>query len=102
MSEVLVEFETVLRDDEGRWRPRVCARQREDALWEGWLEFIPVGESGDAVRTTRETEQHDREGVLYWAEGLTAIYLEGALIRALARRPRQHPESDRPDAPTKA
>lgn len=39
------------------------------------------------ARTGRETTQQDREQLLYWAEGLTLAYLEGALERALAPDP---------------
>jgi hypothetical protein len=53
-----------------------------DGLWQGWIEFLPVAE-GAAVRTKRETTQPNRAGVHYWATGLTAVYLEGALERAL-------------------
>jgi len=43
--------------------------------------------SGTAVRTPRETEQPNRDALVYWAEGLTAAYLEGALRRALEAPP---------------
>jgi hypothetical protein len=36
------------------------------------------------VRTARETTQPNRTDLLYWASGLTAVYLEGALTRALS------------------
>jgi hypothetical protein len=88
MTDVLVEFDTILRDERGgRWIPRACARVADDGLWEGLIEFLPTTSSAEPVRTGRETEQHDRGGVLYWAEGLTQIYLEGALNRALRAVP---------------
>jgi hypothetical protein len=34
------------------------------------------------MRTGRETTQPNRPDLLYWATGLTAVYLEGALDRA--------------------
>ena len=93
MAEVLVEFDTVLRREGGdTWSARAVTAERADGLWEGWLEFTPRGQDGDPVRTSRETEQSNRDGVLYWAEGLTKVYLEGALVRALAKeRPRVQP-----------
>lgn len=89
MSEVLVEFNTVLKGENGSlWTPRACGRLADDGLWEGWIEFARGDSSATPVRTERETEQHDRSGLLYWARGLTQVYLEGALKRALAPTPR--------------
>ena len=51
-------------------------------MWEGWIEFLPI-EPGEAVRSGRETTQPNRTDAMYWATGLTAVYLEGALHRAL-------------------
>lgn len=88
MAEVLVEFNALLRGENGsRYTPRACTRLGEDGLWEGWIEFVPADGAGEPVRTGRETEQHDRNGALYWARGLTHVYLEGALKRALAPVP---------------
>jgi len=36
------------------------------------------------IRSGRETTQPSRDDVMYWATGLTRVYLEGALSRALA------------------
>ena len=38
---------------------------------------------GAAVRSGRETTQPNRQDTAYWATGLTPVYLEGALGRAL-------------------
>jgi hypothetical protein len=51
-------------------------------LWQGWIEFIPV-DGGEPVRSPRETTQPNRTDTEYWATGLTDVYLEGALRRAL-------------------
>jgi hypothetical protein len=87
MTEVLVEYDTILASPEGRWAPRACTRLAGDGLWEGWIEFLPVGSTGaqQPIRSGRETEQPNRDGVVYWAEGLTHVYLEGALARATAK-----------------
>jgi hypothetical protein len=87
MTEVLVEYDTILTSPEGRWAPRACTRLADDGLWEGWIEFLPAGTdvAQQAIRSGRETEQPNRAGVLYWAEGLTQVYLEGALARARAK-----------------
>jgi hypothetical protein len=52
--------------------------------WKGWIEFASI--DGDShVRTPRETEQPNRGDLAYWATGLTQVYLEGALRRAIER-----------------
>ena len=55
-----------------------------DGKWQGWLEFVPLGD-GEPVRSSRETTQPNRTDTEYWATGLTYVYLEGALRRALNR-----------------
>jgi hypothetical protein len=91
MSEVLVEFDTVVTArDSTRWLPRACGRQGDgmDAhMWEGWIEFLSMDETEENIRTGRETVQPNRADLMYWAQGLTAVYLEGALERALSPRP---------------
>ena len=83
MAEVLVEFtEPVISEDGARYVARACGRQAADGMWEGWIEFLPI-ERGEAVRSSRETTQPNRTDAMYWATGLTAVYLEGALHRAL-------------------
>jgi len=57
-------------------------QQREDGTWSGWLEFHPTQVGKPVLRTEQETSQPNREAVEYWATGLEAIYLEGALSRA--------------------
>jgi hypothetical protein len=53
---------------------------------EGWIEFDPVAEPAGVHtrRTPRETTQPNRVDTEYWATGLTPVYLEGALARALS------------------
>jgi len=88
MAEVLIEFDTVVTAGDGRgFRPRACARLRDDGLYEGWIEFLPTMPQAEAVRTPRETLQPNRADVLYWASGLTQTYLDGALRRALPEKP---------------
>lgn len=91
MAEILVEFDAVLRGPDGlRYRARACGMEGEDGRWKGWLEFL-TEDGTSAVRTGRETTQRDRDELLYWATGLTAGYLDGALSRVLAppRPPRR-------------
>ena len=87
MAEVLVRFtESVAGPDGARYAAQACGGVADDGLWEGWIEFRPLLSSGAALRTPRETEQPNRDALVYWAEGLTAAYLEGALRRALDAR----------------
>ncbi|HSJ08034.1 MAG TPA: hypothetical protein VK936_15120 [Longimicrobiales bacterium] len=83
MAEVLMSYGTRIRGpDERSYTVRACGRERDDGLWEGWLEYLPV-EGGDTVVTPRETTQPNRNDLLYWATGLTDPYMDGALTRAL-------------------
>ena len=54
----------------------------DETVWQGWLEFEPI-DGGPTLRSPRETTQPNRVDTVYWATGLTAVYLEGALDRAL-------------------
>ena len=84
MAEVLVEFDTTVRGPDGaRWAPRVCGAIGADGLWEGWIEFMPDDDSIELVRTARETQQPNRDDLMYWAQGLSQAYLDEALRRAL-------------------
>lgn len=85
MSEVLVIYDAPITGSDGRrWAARACGRVADDGLWEGWLEFLPLASEASPIRTSRETEQPNRTDLLYWAQGLTRAYLEGAVNRALA------------------
>jgi hypothetical protein len=91
MSEVLSSYDTVLRGQDGkRYGAQACGRERDDGMWEGWVEFLP-GDGGEPVRTGRETTQPNRDDILYWASGLTDPYLDGALLRALRGPGPKHP-----------
>lgn len=89
MTEILVEFDELLKTDDGaEYAARACGAPMGDGLWEGWLEFTTV-DGGQPLRTARETTQPNRTDVAYWATGLTPVYLEGALDRALERLVRE-------------
>jgi hypothetical protein len=64
------------------YRPRVYGEPQPDGSWEGWIVFFPLDES-PAIATDRETTQSTFESLGIWATGLTSVYLEGALVRAL-------------------
>lgn len=83
MAEVLVEFSDPITDSDGiTYTARACGSESDNGHWQGWIEFTPV-EGGETLRSGRETTQPNRTDTLYWATGLTHIYLEGALQRAL-------------------
>jgi hypothetical protein len=82
MAEVILTYPWEIRHAGGEYIARACGRERGDGLWEAWLEF--VRDDGSVLRTGRETTQPNDVHVQYWATGLTQIYLEGALSRALS------------------
>jgi hypothetical protein len=83
MAEVLVDYEnTIAAADGSRWAARACGRKGPGNMWEGWIEFVPLDLEQQPLRSRRETTQPSREDLLYWATGLTAVYLRGALTRA--------------------
>lgn len=83
MAEVLVQFQEPVSTQRGTvFIPRVCGRPAPDGGWEGWIEFVP-DDGSEVLRSQRETRQSDRDALLYWATGLTQVYLEGALERTL-------------------
>lgn len=82
MNDLVHTFSEVVRDPEGRgYSAAVHAHERIDGLWETWLEFRGLGRDV-TLHTRRESEQPNRRAVLYWASGLQASYLDGALLRA--------------------
>lgn len=81
MAEVLVDFETPVTHGSDTYRARAVGRPAGH-MWEGWLEFIPRNGSGVVVSGVEST-QPERDHLIYWATGLTPIYLQGALVRAL-------------------
>ncbi|PYR95083.1 MAG: hypothetical protein DMF84_03605 [Acidobacteria bacterium] len=83
VAEVLIEFMDPVASPEGNnYTARACGAEMPDSGWQGWIEFLPLG-IGEPIRSGRETTQPNRVDTLYWATGLTPIYLEGALRRAL-------------------
>jgi hypothetical protein len=87
MAETLLVFQSaVLAPDGTAYDARACGSEMPAGGWQGWLEFVPL-EGGAPVSSQRETTQPNRMDTEYWATGLTAVYLEGALTRALTRPP---------------
>jgi hypothetical protein len=82
MAELLVSYDTLVTDEFGPFEARAIGRQAADGMWEGWLEFVPADGRGDVLVGSVESRQPEREHLVYWATGLTPVYLEGALHRA--------------------
>jgi hypothetical protein len=98
MAETLLEFQTSVTAPDGSiYRARAVGTEVPGGNWHGWIEFIPVGQ-GEPLCSPRETTQPNRTDVEYWATGLTYVYLEGALDRALPKPPKQPPPPMSPPA----
>ena len=83
MAEVLLEFAEPVTSEDGRiFVARACGSEMNGGLWQGWIEFVPVG-GGEPLRSARATTQPNRQDTVYWATGLTPVYLDGALRRTL-------------------
>jgi hypothetical protein len=83
MAETLLVFQSpVVAPDGTPHEVRACGSEMRGGGWQGWLEFVPLA-GGAPVRSQRETTQPNRVDTEYWATGLTPVYLEGALMRAL-------------------
>jgi hypothetical protein len=101
MAAVLAQFAEPLSTSDGwKYLAQACGSPNASGLWEGWIEFVPAN-GGPALRSGRETTQPNKTDAEYWATGLTTIYLEGALARALNPPTRKavvlsHPPFDGP------
>src|SRR5215475_8277390 len=102
MAEIFATFSAHITSTDGVfYTARACGGEATDGLWHGWVEFMPV-DGGAPIRSPRETTQPNRVDTEYWATGLTPVYLEGALQRALSGGPTiQRARRERPsfDAP---
>ena len=83
MAEVLMSYADPVLGDTGRYHARAVGRLAEDGMWEGWLEFEPLDHQRPVVVGPVETRQPEAHDLAYWSTGLTPVFLEGALKRAL-------------------
>ena len=84
MAETLLEFQAPVTGSDGStYSARAVGAEVPGANWHGWIEFTPI-DGGEPLCSPRETTQPNRTDVVYWATGLTRVYLEGALARAKA------------------
>lgn len=96
MPQTLIRFETPVRHRDGRlYRAQACGRERDNGQWEAWLEFEDV-ETAQIYRSERETTQPNLQDAVYWASGLSPVYLEGALDRILHPPPQRVVEAVSP------
>ena len=77
----LVAVTTQTASDGRSYSGLVCAR-RVDHGWEAWIEFVPA-DGSSVFETQPETTQPNLEALEHWANGLTSIYLDRALRRAI-------------------
>jgi len=92
MAEILVKFDEPIAAPGGKtYLAQAVGKEVDGGLWDAWLEFQSVDDGSDALASGRETTQPNRKNIEYWAQGLTKVYLEGALNRAisLAEPPRE-------------
>jgi hypothetical protein len=82
VAEVLVQFSDPVISGGVAYLAKACGAPTADGRWQGWIEFTPL-DGGPSLRSRRETTQPNRVDAVYWATGLTAVYLEGALQRTL-------------------
>jgi hypothetical protein len=83
VAETLLQFQEYVTAPDGTvYEARACGAPMAGGTWQGWIEFIPLN-GGEPQRSPRETTQPNRGDTIYWATGLTGVYLEGALRRAL-------------------
>jgi hypothetical protein len=85
VAEVLVQFNDPIVAEGVPYSANACGAPTADGLWQGWIEFTPL-DGGRTIRSRRETTQPNRTDAVYWATGLTTVYLEGALHRTLNPR----------------
>jgi colicin import membrane protein len=77
-----------LIDAGGTWyRPRAYGDPQPDGTWDGWVVFFPVASRTAISPSAPETTQSTLAALTAWAAGLTPVYLEGALDRALRIEP---------------
>jgi hypothetical protein len=102
MAQLLRSFDEPIVHTKGTFHARVVGRLSEDGMWEGWMEFVPTSPGGTEVLVSSVESRHgELEHLQYWADGLTVVYAEGALDRALhpvvvRTRVAEIPASDRP------
>jgi hypothetical protein len=86
MLDVVHRYGAAVRSGSTVYHASAYAERQDDGTWHGYLVFTPAG-GGRTVVTPRETTQSRRDALSYWAGGISPVYLEGALERAIALQP---------------
>lgn len=82
MSELIADLPYRITASDGReFYVSVAGEPRPDGEWEGWLEYVPLGEA-EPLLTPTETTQPSRAALIHWAGVLSSTYVEGAFERA--------------------
>lgn len=76
------ELPSVMDHDGNVYAARVVGAPAKDGLWDGAIELRD--QYGERMVTPVETRQPNLADLVYWSTGLTPVYVEGALARALA------------------
>jgi len=66
-----------------RYKPRAYGELKPDGTWAGWLVFFTLDGRSAKAPPGPETTQSTWGALIDWAAGVTPIYIEGALTRAL-------------------
>jgi hypothetical protein len=83
MAETLMKYQHPVAGPDGKlYEARAVGSPMPGGKWQAWIEFVPL-DGGKPLRTGRETTQPNRDDAMYWATGLSPVYLDGALRRAL-------------------
>ena len=84
MSEILADLDTTIVSPEGdEYYVQVAGEHLDTGMWDAWLEFVPLDDALEVLRTMTETTQSTREDVVHWSETLAQVYLQGAFARAV-------------------
>jgi hypothetical protein len=86
MFHLVRQYGTVVDSAGGVYQARAYGEPRADGMWDGWLVFFPIG-AGTVVATDQETAQSSFANLVRWSSTIGAVYLEGALERALQLQP---------------
>jgi acyl-CoA synthetase (AMP-forming)/AMP-acid ligase II len=82
MFQQIQQYELI--DVDGHWyRPRAYGDPQPNGMWDGWLIFFPLGRRLAIAPPGPETTQSTMAALAAWAAGVSPVYLEGALARAL-------------------
>jgi hypothetical protein len=82
MFQLIQQYELI--NAGGAWyRPRAYGDPQPDGSWDGWMIFFPLSGGTAVAPPGPETSQSTMAALAVWATGLTPVYLEGALARAL-------------------